>query len=218
MKIQTVAMTLLVGVAAAFGAAAASAQARAGFYGGISLPEAGGSPAGGLSLGLAATRGLRAPGVDETTTQQVFGGYRWKNDLSVEAAFARSESYALRPFSPAVPSGVGLALGPREDAARAGYNVDVIGSYTFLRAFALYGRVGYAQSDFAGAGAPTLLGTPDARRTRDGMNYGLGMRYDVTRALGVNLEYTRFGRFAYDSFGSTLPENDQVRLGVQFRF
>lgn len=215
MKIQRLALPLLLGAAAAFAAGPAFAQARSGFYGGISLPETGEGT--GLSLGQAPTRGLRAPAAD-TTTQQVFGGYRWKNDLAVEAAFARSESYALRPFSAAAPSGVGLALGQRDDAARAAYNVDVFGSYTVLRAFALYGRVGYAQSDLAGAGAATLLATPDLRRLRDGVNYGLGMRYDVTRALGVNLEYTRFGRFAYDSFGSTLPENDQVRLGVQFRF
>jgi opacity protein-like surface antigen len=50
------------------------------------------------------------------------------------------------------------------------------------------------------------------------MNYGLGLRYDVNRALGVNLEYTRFGRFAFDSFNSTLPDSDQLRLGVQLRF
>lgn len=216
MKIQTFALAILLGAAAATAVGPAVAQGRSGFYGGISLPET--NPGAGLSLGQAATRGLRAPGVDETTTQQVFGGYRWTNDLAVEAAFARSESYALRPFSAGVPSGVGLALGKRADPASAAYNVDVFGSYTVLRSFALYGRVGYAQSDLAGAGASTLLATTDPRRLRDGMNYGLGMRYDVTRVLGVNLEYTRFGRFAYDSFGSTLPENDQVRLGVQFRF
>lgn len=194
--------------------APAAAQARAGFYGGLLLNDTG--VGSGISLGQSATRGLRTPGSDETTTQQVFGGYRWTNDLAVEAAFARSESYALRPFGAGTPTGVGLSFGRLEDAARGAYNVDVFGSYSFLRAFALYGRVGYAQNDLA-APAP-LLGTPELRRPREGVNYGLGMRYDVTRALGLNLEYTRFGRFAFDSFGSTLPENDQVRLGVQFRF
>ena len=43
-------------------------------------------------------------------------------------------------------------------------------------------------------------------------------RYDVTRALGVNLEYTRFGRFATETFANPVPDSDQVRLGVQFRF
>ena len=67
---------------------------------------------------------------------------------------------------------------------------------------------------------PTRAPLPavDVRRNHDGMNYGLGLRYDVNRALGVNLEYTRFGRFAFDSFNSTLPDSDQLRLGVQLRF
>jgi opacity protein-like surface antigen len=99
---------------------------------------------------------------------------------------------------------------PQDNGLRSAWNVDVVGSYTFLRAFALYGRVGYAQELAPRATANLLMG--DVRRSRDGMNYGLGMRYDVTRALGLNLEYTRFGRFGYESFGnSTLPENDQVR-------
>lgn len=207
---------MLAGFGTVTQAAADDGRVRAGFYGGIAIPaEISGS---GLALGRTSPRGLRAPGVEETTTQQVFGGYRWGNDLAVEAAFARSESFALRPFSPAVHSGVGLALQGWNDAPVAAYNVDVFGSYRFLRAFALYGRVGYAQSDPTGTGAQTLLASADVARSRDGVNYGLGLRYDVTRALGVNFEYTRFGRFAFDSFGSTLPENDQVRLGVQFRF
>ncbi|HQU50134.1 MAG TPA: outer membrane beta-barrel protein, partial [Casimicrobiaceae bacterium] len=136
----------------------------------------------------------------------------------IEAAFARSESYALRPFSTSVPTGVGLALGGREIAPQASYNLDLYGSYTFLRSFALYGRVGYAQGDPSGIGSSALVAASDAKLPRDGMNYGLGLRYDISRALGVNLEYSRFGRFAFDSFGSTLPDSDQVRLGVQFRF
>ena len=120
-------MAVLLGSAAAFAAGPGLAQAPAGFYGGISLQEPG--ERGGVSLGLPAARGLRAPGVDELASQQVFGGYRWKNDLAVEAAFARSESYALRPFSAGQPSGVGLALGSHDEAARAAYNVDVFGSY-----------------------------------------------------------------------------------------
>jgi hypothetical protein len=58
----------------------------------------------------------------------------------------------------------------------------------------------------------------DVRRNRDGMNYGLGLRYDMTPALGLRLEYARFGRFPGESLTGILPENDQLQLGVQFRF
>jgi len=58
---------------------------------------------------------------------------------------------------------------------------------------------------------------PDVRRLRDGVNYGLGLRYDMNSVLGLRLEYGRFGRFAGE-IGNGLPETDQVTVGVQFRF
>ena len=217
MKFQRLVLAALAGATLAGLSGAAGAQARDGFYGGIALRE-GGAETTGILFGRAALATVTPPVEDTVSQQRVFGGYRWRNDLSLEAGLARSESYALRPFGAGAPGGVGLSLAAPTDAnARAAWNVDVVGSYTFLRAFALYGRVGYAQSELAAATPANLL-TGDLRRPRDGMNYGLGMRYDVTRALGLNLEYTRFGHFAFESFGGALPENDQVRLGVQFRF
>lgn len=215
MNNQRIAFIALAALLAAGSAVPAHAQARDGFYGGISLKEQG----SGVSFGQLATPALlSAAAAEPSSRQQVFGGYRWRGDVAVEAAFATSESYALKPFGSGSPGGVGLMLGNRADAGmRGAWNLDVVGSYTLLRAFALYGRVGYAQSDAFGVAAANPL-SGEARRFHEGMNYGLGVRYDVSRALGVNLEYTRFGRFAFDSFNSTLPDSDQLRLGVQFRF
>jgi hypothetical protein len=54
--------------------------------------------------------------------------------------------------------------------------------------------------------------------TRNGVNYGVGVRYDVSPALGLRLEYARFPRFAGESITGPLPESDQVQLGMQLRF
>ena len=215
MKNQHIACLALATLLTAGVAAPAEAQGRDGFYGGISLKEQG----SGISFGQLATPALlSAAAAEPSSRQQVFGGYRWRNDVAIEAAFAKSESYALKPFGTGMPGGVGLLLGNRDETGiRGAWNLDVVGSYSFLRSFALYGRVGYAQTEGFAATAASPLSS-DVRRYHDGMNYGLGLRYDVSRALGVNLEYTRFGRFAFDSFNSTLPDSDQVRLGVQFRF
>ena len=50
------------------------------------------------------------------------------------------------------------------------------------------------------------------------MNYGLGLRYDMTSALGLRVEYARFGRLPGELVNGVMPENDQVQLGLQFRF
>jgi opacity protein-like surface antigen len=110
---------------------------------------------------------------------------------------------------------VGLNFG---DVTAHAWNADVYTSWEFIRSLSLYGRFGYAQSDarplFAGASL-----VPDPRRQRDGVNYGVGLRYDVTHSLGLRVEYARFGRFAGELIGPNgLPESDQVSIGVQYRF
>jgi len=65
--------------------------------------------------------------------------------------------------------------------------------------------------------APASPSVTDPRRVRDGMNYGVGLRYDLKSDLGLRVEYARFARFGIDT-GSVLPESDQVSFGVQFRF
>lgn len=163
-----------------------------------------------------------APVADETSPRAlVFGGYRWRNDIAVEASFNSSDLYALRPIDGVGGArGVGLKFVPGATLAETQgrtWNLDVYTSWTFLRAFALYGRLGYAQSEsLPGFGAASSV-SPEVRRLRDGVNYGLGVRYDMSPALGLRLEYGRFGRFAGE-IGTGLPESDQVSVGVQFRF
>ena len=57
----------------------------------------------------------------------------------------------------------------------------------------------------------------DGRRQRDGVNVGVGLRYDMNPSLGLRVEYARFGRFAGE-VGATLPDTDQVSVGLQMRF
>ena len=194
-----------------------------GFYGGIAMRDAGTTGAA-MTLGVpssALSRFAPAPEVPSSRAL-VYGGYRWANDVAVEATFSSADKYALRPATATagrygvglVPSASGNGLG---DLASRSWNVDVYTSWNFLRSFALYGRLGYGQADvtpIASMGASPLA---DARRLRDGMNYGVGLRYDMNTALGLRLEYGRFGRFAGE-IGSTPLESDQVTFGLQFRF
>lgn len=195
----------------------AAASAR-GFYGGVVLRD-GARDSAGVRIGqLDSPWGKFAtPTAEDAAASRAlfFGGYRWRNDLAVEAAFLSAETYAL---TPADRRGIGLSLtGPADRAAARSWNADVYTSWSFRPSFALYGRLGYAQSDptigYAQAGP---LG--DVRRTRDGVNYGVGLRYDFTSALGLRLEYARFGRFAGETVPGLLPESDQVQFGMQLRF
>ena len=227
MKIQRIASSI--SILLALGAAApVQADGRpdavvTGFYGGVSMRDQA-KDTSGVTFGPTSSVWNRyvVPTADDTSPRAlVFGGYRWRNDIAVEASFNSIDKYALRPAdSVAGGRGVGLSFGSGTgfgDPQNRSWNVDVFTSWTFYRAFALYGRLGYGQSETVSlAGAPSQS-VPDIRRLRDGVNYGLGLRYDMNSALGLRLEYGRFGRFAGE-IGNGLSETDQVTFGVQLRF
>ncbi len=195
--------------------------AKAGFYGGVALRDAG-AEAAGVNFGqLASTWGRYvSPVTDDANSQRslVFGGYRWANDLAVEGSLSSAASYALRPFDASTRRGVGLSLTGSPDVATHTWNANVFTSWSFRNRFSLYGRLGYAQSESVPAYALASLPPSDPRRLRDGVNYGVGVRYDITPALGLRLEYARFPRFAGESVTGPLPDSDQVQFGMQFRF
>ena len=210
-------LSLVTGAAA--GQALPAAADPPGFYGGVSLRDSG-READGLSFGHLTSvwsRFTQPTTEDAGARTLAYGGYRWANDLSVEAALATVDRYSLQPALSGSRRGVGLALGSDSDAGGKLWNIDVFTSWEFRKSFSLYGRLGYAQSD----PQPTYLSgfVTDVRRNREGVNYGLGLRYDMSPALGLRLEYARFGRLPGESLtAGVLPENDQLQLGVQFRF
>ena len=225
-KKQTLAQATFAAVllAAAGGALAVDAPAdTSGFYGGVTLRDAGRDGAG-VSVGhiLANPASIwnryTSPVAEDNGSRTLaFGGYRFANDLAVEAAVATVDSYTLQPSLGGPRRGVGLSLAPQPDASGKTWNVDVFTAWEFRDRMSLYGRLGYAQTETQPAYVPGFNGDV-VRRNRDGVNYGLGLRYDMTRALGLRLEYARFARLPGELATGVLPENDQVQFGLQFRF
>jgi opacity protein-like surface antigen len=198
------------------------ARAQSGFYGGVSMRE-GGAAVGGLVLGdlPLVWSHFTAPIADDSNQRSlVFGGYRWSNDVAVEAAIntVTTDQYALRPNNPALSVGPGLGLSLHDVASRS-WNADVYTSWEMIHRLSLYGRVGYTQGDLRPlfSGASLIQGDP--RRQLSGVNYGVGLRYDVTHSLGLRVEYARFGRFAGETpLTGGMADSDQLTIGVQFRF
>lgn len=198
----------------------AQSAAAGGFYGGVALRNAG-IEAAGIKLGhLPSTWGRFASPVSDDMASRalVFGGYRWTNDVALEGSFSTADRHVLRPSDAAAPRGIGLALASTPSQTSNTWNADIYTSWSFLKRFALYGRLGYAQGEAVPAYALAALPPSESRQLRDGMNYGLGVRYDVSPALGLRLEYARFSRFAGEAVTGPLPESDQLQLGMQFRF
>ena len=164
---------------------AAGHPSNAGFYGGVVLRQ-GPQEGPGVQIGNFASAWGKfvPPTADETGSAHACSSaaIAGRNDLAVEAAFATVDRYALAPSG---RGGVGLALASPGDGDRA----RAAGTRTSTRA----GRSARASRCTAGwaTRSPTRTGlhpgdfpAADPRRTRDGMNYGVGLRYDMTPRAG----------------------------------
>jgi opacity protein-like surface antigen len=197
---------------ASLGTVAIAQAPSHGFYGGLTLRENGAEQ--GLAIGAAGNPDRFVSSLAPTPGSQalVFGGYRWRNDLALEAVLNSVDGYRLSGRG-----GVGLLLPAATDSARS-WNVDLYGSWAFWRRFSLYGRLGYTAFDSTPLYSTSVASVMADRRGRDGLNYGVGLRYDVNRSLGLKLEYARVGTLALDAGSTVLPDSDQVQFGLQFRF
>src|SRR6185436_6352776 len=118
MRIQGVAFLFSISLALALSAPVQAddktSAATSGFYGGVSLRDRA-QEGMGLTIGNASSVWTRyaTPTVDDSYQRTlVFGGYRFSNDVAVEASFNALDKYALKPSDALGGArGVGLNFG-----------------------------------------------------------------------------------------------------------
>ena len=135
-------------------------------------------------------------------------GYKYSRYLSIEGQF----SDVSRP-SDIFANPANLTSSFRS----TGFAVDTIATLPIWR-FSFYGRMGAYHGDRNGFGtySTALLGDQALRGTR--WRYGLGMRYHVTKALGIRAEVERYSSLGLGSPFSGDVDTDQVTVGVSWRF
>jgi predicted porin len=207
----TVPMIALAALAAGPVIAAEAPAAATGFYGGVAVRDLGAEQ--GMTFGTATTAFGRFEPLEASPTNRAtaFGGYRFRDDLALEASVASTSGYRLHGRG-----GVGLMLPSAVDAGSRQWNVDVVGAWSFWRSLSLYGRLGYAQSELAPA-YRTSIASPE-HRPGEGLQVGVGLRYDFSRAFGLQLEYARVGNPVGELERGPLPDVDQLQFGVRYRF
>lgn len=150
----------------------------------------------------------------------LYGGYRFRDAFAIEAAVSSlSASHKL-----------GLRLDPRAllpgssvpgklEQRPQNWNLDLFTNWALQPSLSLYGRLGYGYVDPRALSAPAADPVLARRGGREGFNYGVGLRYDMTRSLGLRLEYARYGfTLPGAELLNGLPETDQLSIGVQYRF
>jgi OmpA-OmpF porin, OOP family len=134
-------------------------------------------------------------------------GYKYSRYLSVEGEFVDFGRSGADIF--ASPGNLASAF------RSTGFGVDTIATLPLWR-FSFYGRMGAYRGDRNGFGtySTALLADSTSRGTR--LRYGLGMRYDFTKAFGIRAEMERYSALGSQVAGDI--DADQFSVGVSWRF
>jgi OOP family OmpA-OmpF porin len=136
---------------------------------------------GGAGLGRTQSD-VNAPGIsgdDEDTAWKLFGGYQINRYLGLELGYH--------------DLGRASATGPGGSATfdSTAWTGSVVGSLPITQRFAGFAKVGLARTETDAVG--TIGGAPSVTNDRNtDATYGLGLRYDFTKAVGVRGEWERF--------------------------
>jgi hypothetical protein len=187
-------------VALAF--ATAALPAAADYIGTLKAPQAGLASSGLYSF---ANIPSGAGSVDEPARLKL--GYKYSRYLAVESEFVDAPHAASDLF--ASPGNLNSAF------RSPSYGVDTVATLPIWR-LSFYGRMGAYHGDPRtgfGAYSTSLLGDTGARSR---WHYGLGMRYDITKSVGVRAEMERYSLMGGSS--NSEPESDLFTVGLSWRF
>ena len=190
----------------------AFAAAAEDYVGGLKPPKSTETqaPAGFLSLASEPVPSF-APARNNGASDNGFRlklGYRYSKFFAVEGQFVDFGRTSAEMF--ASPGNLTSAF------RSTGFGVDTVAMLPW-RSFSFYGRMGAYRGESRNAFAQystSLLGDGASRGTR--WRYGLGVRYDFTKSLGVRAEVER-----YSPLGTPLDtqiETDLISVGVSWRF
>jgi OOP family OmpA-OmpF porin len=165
---------LLAAVPLAGSQAALAADPQAGFYGGLGA---------GLNYTNLDTGSIVGAKDEKDTAWKLFGGYQFNRYLGVEAGYVDLGKAGVGGTSAGNPAAASFESTVWQAAA--------VGSLPLSPQFAATAKLGVARADTDITG--NIGATPIATTDRNtAPTYGLGMRYDINKNIGVRAEWERF--------------------------
>jgi OmpA-OmpF porin, OOP family len=186
----------LIGVSAALAAPAAFSQARpadTGWYVGGSF---------GQSTADCDVSPLSCD--DKDTAWKIFGGYHINRNIALELGYANLGEITI--------TGGGVNV----TAESTAWDLVGIGIFPINNQFSVFGKLGLyrgtvdVSSNVGGSGDDST----------NGLTFGLGVRYDFTRNLGLRAEWQRYGELEAPSGSALTGESDidVLSIGIVYSF
>lgn len=162
---------------------------------------------GGLGAGIGRTD-INGSGIAGSTDRKdsvwkLFGGYQFNRYIAVEGGY--------------VDLGRASISGPQGFASTdsSAWQIGAVGNLPLTPQFAFTGKLGLARASTDGSGS--VSGIPFAASDhKTAPTYGLGMRYDINKTIGLRGEWERF-RVSNAGFGGK-SDADLFTLNALFKF
>ncbi len=131
-------------------------------------------------------------GCDEKDTAlRILGGYQYNRNFAAEIGY----------------HDLGEASAPAGATEAAAWELVGIGALPLGNQFSAYGKLGVYRGELEALGA---------EETNSDLTYGLGLQYDITRAVGVRGEWQRYSKMGGGAVAET--DVDVLNVGVAYRF
>jgi len=162
----------------------------------------------GLHLGQAQAKdacdGVSGPGIscdDKDTMFRILGGYQFNKNLAVELGYNDlGEVSASGAFSASIEATVWEAV--------------AVGSWPFTPQFSAYGKLGLYRGETDFSTNNPAFGSES--ETNTDLTYGIGVRWDFTKNVGVRAEYQIYKDLGGGNIGET--DVNVISIGGIFRF
>ena len=141
---------------------------------------------------------------DSDSAWKIFGGYQFNRNLAAELGYTD-----LGEFT---------ATGPGISAAveATAFELSAVGTFPIADKFSIFGRIGMYMADTELSA--TVGGTSGSvSDDNTGLTFGIGVRYDFTRNLGVRAEWQKYSDVGGDDVGGE-SDVDVISIGVVWKF
>lgn len=132
---------------------------------------------------------------NKDTAFKLFGGYQFTPNIAAELGY----------------TDLGKAKAGGESLEGTAWELSAIGMWPLASQFSLLGRLGGYHGELKATG----LGASDSK-TKNGLTWGLGAQYDLSRNVGLRAEWQRFNNMGGDNIVET--HVDVLSLGALYRF
>jgi len=132
---------------------------------------------------------------DKDTAWRILGGYQFNKNLAVELGY----------------TDLGEASAPGASVEATAFEVVAVGSWPFTPQFSAYGKVGLYRGE-TDATAPGV----SASESNTDLTYGIGVRWDFSKNLGLRAEYQLYKDLGGDTIGES--DADVISIGVIWKF